>query len=172
MENQNIYEELKEQIRILKLNEEGLTPEQKNGEFKKPMARKREKVMRLLLYVVNEWMTDGCWFNKKKAPEDIQKFEVAYGKYIDENIDEIKGICMEIFQHFSWQKVLEDLEPFHRYVVNKIYAPILFTHCKKIEDRIINPIIDMEWEPQINCWIKPQADGSINVCFLPAPAIR
>lgn len=161
-------ETLKEALRVLRVNEENLTQEQKEGKYKNALNRKRQEVIDAMCNIVNDWLPGGC---RLKTEQDAAMFTSQYNKYIDDNWENIRSAVMPILEHYNYEKVLEDLIPYKDYIFNMIYGEIFQAHCVNLNGRIYNDILQMFWYPEFNCWAIKQKEGGTSFCMYPTPVL-
>lgn len=162
----DVISRLEEAIRVLKINEEKLTDEQKQGKYKKALNKKRQEVVDSMCAVVNEWLPCGC---RLKTEQDATQFVQQYNQYLQDHTDGIRNVVMQILTHYDYEKVLEDLGVYQDYIYNTIYMPIFQSHCTNLNGKIYNDIIGMFWYPQFNCWAQKEKDGGTSFYMYPAP---
>lgn len=154
MEKQNFIDDLENEIRILKINEEKLSPEMKQGKYKKAMMKQRQKVIDSALNIVNDVLPGGCIL---KTSEDAERFQKGYNEFIEKNAEKIKSICIKILNHYSIEKLIEELTPICSEIFSGVYTPIFKSHNTDVNGKVYNDIIEMFWDDNIKIWRNGQS---------------
>lgn len=165
----DVIENLKEAIRVLRINEEKLTQEQKRGKYKRALEKKRQEVVDVMCIMVNEWLPGGCWL---KTEQDATRFSNQYNQYLAENWEGIKTVTLRILECYDYEKVLEELIPYKDYIFHTIYMPIFQSHNVNLNGKIFNDIVQMFWWPELNCWAVKEKEGGTSFCMYPAPIMQ
>lgn len=163
---ENKIAQINEACKILKINEEKLTEEQKKGKYKKALYKQRQKVVDLMCDIANCYLPGFYAFNNQK---DTDRFCTEYNQYLEANLPKIKSIIGKILQYYDYEKVLEELTPLSEHVFQNIYMPIFQEHNVSINGKVWNDIIKMIWNPKTNTWMRKEEDGSITFRMFPAP---
>ena len=161
----DLIKKIENEVHVLKVNEEKLTEEQKNGKYKKALEKQRQKVVDAMLVLVNDWLPSGC---RLKTERDAGAFCNGYNMYLDKNAENIKIVVRGILEHGNWEKVIDDLTPYQNEIFNQVYMPIFNSHNIDINGKIYNDLIGMFWIPKIECWGAKEGEGA-SFRLYPAP---